>query len=506
MAEYFLEEIYREAALRTELRCLWEQLTSGKDGKTRRNYQQMVSELEIISRKYVDMNPQDGMEFRNDLWKLKEYNGNYLGLADFIERKILPQYEKYLSQLDKICVDDEQGYCLESSLYGFLTLRNAESGRYFHSQNDPMWEARQVAKRIYDPAMKSYSLLGCGLGYIAYQLYCVSDGSVPINIYEYDEKMIQYARNYGVLDWIPEECLSVTVDADVLPFLYSLEQEEGHGYHIFEPELYRAPEDAQEIIRTLIINNNSATDFREDQQRNFYRNLQSDAKPLSVFKRDQSGESFVVVAGGPSVDDRLDFLKQQKGHMPIIAVGTIFSKLLACGIVPDMAAILEARSTVMRQLEGIADQQVPLFLGIMAYWKLARIYEGEKYLVPTGGDTPEEKYYKKQCGGFALDCPGTVTIMAVNLALYFGAKEIYLLGVDFAFPKEQYYATGATGDNSLSDKSSLFLVESVGGGTVYTDKPMTMFRDYMEELIENASDVTFYNLSKGARITGTIEI
>lgn len=506
MAEEFLEEIYQEAVLRTELKCLYQQLISGDDGEARQNYQQIADNLEVIGRQYIEVNPQDGMEFRNDLYKLQEYNGNYLGLADFIESNILPKYEKYLNHLNKICVEDEQGYCLESSLYGFLTLKDTKNGRYYHSQNDPMWEARQIAKRIFNPAMKSYSLLGCGLGYIAYQLYCISDGSVPIHLYEYDNKMIQYARHYGVLDWIPQECLSVTVDADILPFLYSIEQEEGHGHYIFEPEICRAPKDAREILRSLIINDNTITVYREVRQRNFYRNLQSDARPLFDFHIDKSSESFVVVGGGPSVDDGLDFLKQQEANMSIIAVGTIFPKLLACDIVPHMVTILDPNPITIKQLEGVENQHIPLFLGITAYWKLARIYKGEKYLVPTDGDMLEEKYYKNLCGGIAMDCPGMVTMLAVRLALYFGAKKIYLLGTDFAFPKEKDYADGAIGGGWLSNKKGLFFVESVGGGSVYTNKHMVMFREYMEELIENTPDVTFYNLSKGARIAGTIEI
>ncbi|MCM1494137.1 MAG: hypothetical protein NC180_13090, partial [Muribaculaceae bacterium] len=127
--------------------------------------------------------------------------------------------------------------------------------------------------------------------------------------------------------------------------------------------------------------------------------------------------------------------------------------------------------------------------------------------VPTGVDMPEEKYYAEMCGGIVLESPGTVTMLAVNLAIHFGAKEIYLLGADFAFPKDKYYAMGATGGGSLADKSSLFAIESVGGGQVYTDKPMLMFRAYMEELIAKTPGVTFYNLSRGgARIAGTVEI
>lgn len=506
MAEEFLEERYREAALHTELKCLWEQLAGGNDGSALRDYLRIVDELAAVGRKYAETYPLDGIEFWNTLEKLREYNGNHLGLADFIEGSILPEYERYLDRLNKVCVDDGQGYCLESSSCGFLTLKNTENGQYFHSRNDPMWEARQIAKRIYDPVMKSYILLGCGLGYIAYQLFCISDGSVPIHIFEYDEKMVRYARNYGVLDWIPEECLSITINADVLPFLYSLEQEEGHGYYVFEPEVYRAPKDAWEILRSLIINGNTITMYREVRKRNFYRNLQSDARPLSCFHRDKQGESFIIVAGGPSVDDGLDFIRRQKGHMGIVAIGAIFSRLLACGIVPDMVTILDPNPITMKQLKGVEDQQVPLFLGVTAYWKLARTYQGEKYLVPIEGDMPEERYYKEQCGGIALDCPGTVAMLAVRLALYLGAREIYLLGVDFAFPKEKYYAEGATGGGSLSDKSGLFPVESVGGGSVYTDKSMTIFREYMEALIADTPDVAFYNMSKGARIAGTVEI
>ena len=196
MAENFLKEIYREAVLRTELKFLIEQFAGGSDGKERDNFQQVIKELETVSVKYAAMNPKDGGELLNALRKIQEYDGKYLEMADYLESDILPLYENYLRQLHKICVEDGQGYCLESSLYGFLTIRDTKNGRYFHSRNDPMWEAAQIARRIYDPSMKSYSLLGCGLGYVAYQLYCFSDGSVPINIFEYDDtgRMPQYHR------------------------------------------------------------------------------------------------------------------------------------------------------------------------------------------------------------------------------------------------------------------------------------------------------------------------
>lgn len=506
VAEDFLEEIYREAALYTDMKCLVEMLESDRNGRERDKFTQIYSRLEEMCSEYAGMDPAEGMELQNDLKKIREHNGDFTAIADTFTRGILPRYERYLSRWNQISVDDEQGYCLESSFSGFLTIRDTESGKYLHSRNDPMWEARQKVRQFYDPALKSYSLLGCGLGYIAYQLYCISDGSVPIHIYEYDEKMIRYAREYGVLDWIPEECLHVTVDADVLPFLYSIEEGNGEcGYYIFSPEIDRAPDDAGEIMRSLLIESHTHTAEREKRRLNIYRNMQSGAKPFTSFDKTRLKDRFIVVAGGPSVDDSLEFIRQQKEEMSVIAVGTVFRKLLSCGIVPDFAAILDPSPFLLTQLEGIEEQNVPLFLGLMSYWKLARNYKGERYLVPSPGSMPEEQDYIRQCEGRALNCSGTVTVLAVSLAQYFGAREIYLTGADFSFPEGRTYTKGAVGAMEKGD--TLFPVERVGGGSVLTDRVRDIYRKDMEELIENTPDVTFYNLSGiGARIAGTVEI
>lgn len=506
MAEDFLEEIYKEAALYTDMKCLVEMLESDRNGRERDKFPQIYSSLEKMCPEYIKINPTEGVELLNDLKRIREHNGDFITIADIFTRSILPKYERYLSRWNKISVDDEQGYCLESSFSGFLTIRDTESGKYFHSKNDPMWEARQKVRQFYDPALKSYSLLGCGLGYIAYQLYCISDGSIPINVFEYDEKMVQYAREYGVLDWIPEECLHVTVDADVLPFLHSIEEGNGeHGYCIFNPEIDRVPEDAKDIMKSLVIESHTYTAEFENRRLNIYRNLQSGARPFISYDSTGLKDRFIIVAGGPSVDDSLDFIRQQKEQMSVIAVGTVFRKLLSCGIIPDLAAILDPSPFLLTQLEGIEEQNVPLFLGLMSYWKLARNYKGEKYLVPSPGSMPEEQDYIRMCDGRALNCSGTVTVLAVSLALYFGAREIYLTGADFSFPEGRTYTKGAVGAMVKGD--TLFPVERVGGGSVLTDRVRDIYRKDMEELIEGTPEVMFYNLSGiGARIKGTIEI
>lgn len=78
-----------------------------------------------------------------------------------------------------------------------------------------------------------YSVYGCGLGYHIYQLYLISRGSVPIKVFDINSKMVEYARLYGVLEWIPKDVLEIRTDDSVLSFPESLDNSEtGMFFHI----------------------------------------------------------------------------------------------------------------------------------------------------------------------------------------------------------------------------------------------------------------------------------
>lgn len=91
------------------------------------------------------------------------------------------------------------------------------------------------------------------------------------------------------------------------------------------------------------------------------------------------------MAAGPSLDDNLEFLRENQGKKTIIAVGTVFRKLLENKIVPDMAAVLDPQERTYKQIEGLEDKKVPMLLAVTAYWKFAANYKGDKYLVPLAG-------------------------------------------------------------------------------------------------------------------------
>lgn len=220
---------------------------------------------------------------------------------------------------------------------------------------------------------------------------------------------------------------------------------------------------------------------------------------ISEFDCSGLQKEFVVIAAGPSLDDNMEFLRESQGKKTLIAVGTVFRKLLEAGIVPDMVVVLDFMERIYRQIEGLEDQKIPLLLGMTAYWKFAENYQRDKYKIPIT-DSPGKGRDKD-----AWVIGGTVTHLAMEAAIRFGAEKIYLVGVDLAFPKGLSHAEG-TMDRAVVKTEGMIPVEGVGGTTVYADSLFIAYRQWIEQRIELAPWITYYNMSHiGARIAGTRE-
>lgn len=504
MAEDFLEEIYHDAHLYSKLKELSEYARCNLVQRYVEEMKELLPELKAVAKRYVDRDSARGALFFENLQCMMGFARDNIRLADQIEMKILPMWEEYMETYSRICVDDEAGYCLESSAHGFLTVRDTEKNLYFHSTWDPMWEAREQIKSLYDPVYSGWAMLGCGLGYHAYQLYQISDGSVKIHIFEREERMVQYAMQYGVLSWIPEECLEVTVGEDLMPFLECAEEYDG-AFYIFKPALGMIPEPYYVMAESLYINQCTRNMHKDQMLINYFRNTQCGARPVTELDVASFEKEYIIVAGGPSLDDCMEFLKENVGKKTVIAVGTVFKKLIQSGVRPDLVTVLDPVKYTMKQLEGAENETVPLLLATTAYWKWASTYAGMAYLVPVTSHLDQEKEYAAQHGIEQWDIGGTVTSLAVRAALKFGANKIYLLGADFAYPDGWTHATG-TASHSKLDTGNLIPVESVNGGIVYTEANMNLYREDMEGIIAHNPDAVFVNMSRiGAKIKGARE-
>ena len=467
-------------------------------------YMEYLPELIRICQRYAQSDGAGGEEFLRCLQEIHNISHDLILMGNIIEYKLLPLLEKSMQCYGRIRTENEEGdFLFETTRSGFLTIKDLQNDIYIHSTIDPMWEARKAAEYIFDPRKKAYSIRGCGLGYLVYQMYAVSNGAISIRVFEKDARMVEYARRYGVLDWVPDDCIDVIVDADPLPFLESA-LEEDRGFHMLVPELASESDEVRPLLTELYTRYSTNMKFKRYQGINYWSNLRRGCRRISEFDISNCKKDMIVVAAGPSLDDNLEFLRENLGKKTIIAVGTVFKKLLDLEIPPDMVVISDPVKRTYRQIEGAEEQQVPMLLAMTAYWKFAAAYQGEKYLIPLKSveelDNITEKYED------AWDIGGTVTYMALETAVRFKAEKIFLVGVDLAYPGGVTHAMG-TMDRSQMSMDDLVPVEGCRGTTVYADTAFISYRHDIEALIKHNPGISYYNMSNvGAKIAGTKSI
>ncbi len=504
MAENFLKRVYQCAEVITMFRQVVEFIRVEDIHRSLQILEQYGDKTKATCMDCLNSGYAEGKELWDLVCHVYKQESDQIVRADMIENAVIPILESWVQSLGNVAQTVENEFFLESTACGFLTLKSLRTGRYLHSNNNPMEEARKQIEYFYIPSVDEYAILGCGLGYHAYQLYCISNGSVKIHIYEQDARMVELARTYGVLNWIPQNLLTITIEDSVYPFLKAIDTNKvGAFMHLPSLRLIKNKTEQNAMLQAYG-RQHTPLAHKRDFEINFWRNVHSGAKNIDDLKTGVKEEA-VVVAAGPSLDDDLEVLRKWQGKKTIIAVGTVLKKLLKQGITPDYVAVSDPQSRTLKQIEGIEDAKVPMILDACAYWEFARRYQGEKYLILTP-QFDEILRYAKENQMKVWPSGGTVMSMAVEVAIQFKTKKIYLMGVDLAYPAGLSHASD-TMDRQVESVEGMEKVCGVGGTTVHATHIFEIYRKWLENHIADHKDITWYNLStKGARIHGTREI
>lgn len=506
MAVDFIEDIYQYSNLVSELRQVITYIRVDDNHHAVMRLDELFQQVCSLCKMAIETGfPQIEM-----LWKSVEFVKNEMTdlslIGDVLEREVVPLMELWIQSLGKIEQQVDDTYILESSDSGFLTMRSIKTNMYIHSKNNPMDVARQYISQRYDVSKKAYSVFGCGLGYHVYMLYKESNGSIPIEVYEEDPQVVEYAKEYGVLDWIPKDRLKIITEDSVMAFLRSIETNDT-GAIIYIPSVKQMDNAFErEVVMGVIIPLSTQITLGKDMRINSWRNIQKGLKEVSQLRLKSDMDEVVVVAAGPSLDDTMETIRRWQGKKKIICVGTVFRKLISRGIRPDFVVVIDPQERTLRQIDGLESETVPMILGVTAHWGFAENYLGEKYIVYMRTFDEMVENHIASIAKEVWPSGSTVTWMALEVALRLGAKKVYLAGVDLAYPGGVTHATD-TLDYAVKKVEGLLEVCGVGGISVYTDKVFASYREEIENRIAETEGVTFYNLSQvGARIKGTIEI
>lgn len=254
-----------------------------------------------------------------------------------------------------------------------------------------------------------------------------------------------------------------------------------------------------------------------------YHNLRSDHAVFKIPEFKSRFERLAVVANGPSLDNHLEYLKQNSDKILILSCGSALGSLYRAGITPDFHVEMERdyamtdyikfdtpaefrKNITLLCLHSVAPETLNQF-GDACY--AVKVHDAGARLI--------HDYYKPQKLVELAFCNPTVSNCALAFAVYMGFSNIHLIGTDFGIPDdsqhhsknslhyqmEQALEDGETFDYSYSNSDDLFR-EANFGGTIKTHQVLDISRVAIERLLDFAvkktPEFTCHNSNKGAKI------
>ncbi|MCS7214656.1 MAG: DUF115 domain-containing protein [Thermodesulfovibrio sp.] len=254
--------------------------------------------------------------------------------------------------------------------------------------------------------------------------------------------------------------------------------------------------------------------FFQDEYWSVEHTLENIKKEIPLFygktKVTEDSVAFIVGAG-PSLDESLDFIAENREKAVVFSCGSSLSSLHKFGIKPDFHIDIERTVVTYDALIWINDPEyvrsIPVIFNNPMYPAVSTLFD-ENYMYLKENDAGC-LFFKPHIPRLIFSNP-TVVNGGLSFAINAGFKNIYLFGTDMGYkdPK-RHHAT----HNIALDENTYFYAEDLGkdievegnfGDKVYTNFILNWARIWIEDMLKIVRDVRVFNTSKGAKIMGTI--
>lgn len=391
---------------------------------------------------------------------------------------------------------------LERSRKGQFTLKY--NNKYIHSKYDPIKEGIKFAEGNLEELKENVVVLyGIGLGYHIKEISNRLSDSSTLYVFDYNEELIKYCKKVNSSIFNLKNV--VIVGRSDKKFYEKLANalNQSKNLLVHKPSL-ETIQDENELLYNLINDfnimkqyNEINTDIIKESEENYMCNMEKNYKHIDcLIKRMANLEkTFVITAAGPSLDDDLEMLKNNREKFIIISVGSALRSLLKREIYPDAVVIIDTKPIVQKQFDNLYVKQIPLCFSASASKWAVDSYSGPKYIFNMDDMNKEIK------------TRGTVAVAAMDIAIKCNAKKIILLGQDLAFLNKKSHTNSFEETYGFNDDYTEVLrmkkIKSVYGEMLNTTQGYITFKNKIESLIRENPKIEFINCSKGALIEGT---
>ncbi len=462
----------------------------------------LIPSLNTIQQTIIQCEPDISFENLSD----DRYNKNIAALnnkhlSGLIRRSTTPN----------ISVNSSISYSVEPSTVGANIIKYADTTHsfYLHSNNNPFDEGNIWAKTFGEENYFNYTVLGFGMGYHIRALL-EYDRRFEVTVIETNIQVLSLAFTYeDISDILSNPRFHLVYEPDITQITKTLNNNITK-FIIHYPSMMALPEGAvKSAIKQYFIKLDSMHSHSKYLKWNFYYNAKHQHPSVDTIKNAFSDKTVILLAGGPSLEKSVDFLKNLNpvdDSYVLLSVGTAYRGLVNNGIIPDFVIISDAGDRIFYQLKDIPESNTSLIYLSTASDKAVNTFNGKKYIACQNGYEEAEKL--ADANGYTLfETGGSVSTTAIDIALRLGCKKLITLGLDLGYPDNKLHSFR---DNYLSvtDTSAANIpavnVPSVTGRTIPSTNVLTIYRKWIEERFEqeikSKSNIEIINISNGAYI------
>lgn len=428
------------------------------------------------------------------------------------------------SRLERITIEEsskDMSYCMTSS-NDYLLMKNDVP---FDDINNPREAVKQMLKSSIKTPMEKNDIIitfGIGLCYLLDEVY--NTYPCRIFIYEPDIKVLHFVLNNvdisehlasgrvyitDKLDELMKRLSEVYITKDKVEVVYL------KNYAVVKSqELLALTQRVFETCRSKMVDINTIKKYSRTWLLNTLRNINavnsSNAYKLSDLKDKFSGQTALILAAGPSLNENIEKIKANRDKFVIFAVNKVLRVLDVNGIIPDFVVCLDSNK-ISQTLSGleefcartncIMDIKSDSILFTKNFKRIFVSFSQNDMLVKKLAEYNDIVPYESG---------GSATTLALVAAVKLGFSKIIFAGLDMAFEGDVIYSTGEVMNKVADSKilvsnttKNIVKVKSVTGDLVNTREDYAAFIQHFEALIKDLGFEEIYNTTSfGAYIEG----
>ena len=395
----------------------------------------------------------------------------------------------------------------------------------FDDINNPREAVKQMLKASIKYPMEKNDIIitfGIGLCYLLDEIY--NTYSCKIFIYEPDIKVLHFVlHNVDIsehlasgrvyitdkLDELMRKLSEVYITKDKVEVVYL------KNYAVVKSqELLALTQKVFDTCRSKMVDINTIKKYSKTWLLNTLKNINavnsSNAYKLSDLKDKFSGQTALILAAGPSLNENIEKIKANRDKFVIFAVNKVLRVLNSNNIIPDFVVCLDS-NRIAQTLDGLEDfcSKTNCIMDIKSDSVLFT-KNFKRIFVSFSQNDMVVKKLAEYNEIVSYESGGSATTLALVAAVKLGFSKIIFAGLDMAFKGDVMYSTGEVmtkvSDSQIvvsNTKKNIVKVKSVAGELVNTREDYAAFIQHFEALIKDLGFKEIYNTTSfGAYIEG----